>query len=72
MTKPTDRQKAIIKFAEDQLYFWKHTHDITSLTHMCDLKEFIHDLTDESILGTDDAKELNEILHLLYNFIRNH
>ena len=67
--KTNNTQRHICDVIHSQCDFWRHTNDITSPTHICDIHEEIFSkLSDE--INDSDAEEFGNILESLYWFIR--
>lgn len=62
--KPSEKQTKVIEFLEQQLKFWKHTNDIGSPTHICDISEFSSNM--DNILSEDEIKDLDSLTTDLY------
>lgn len=62
-------QKCLCDVIEGQQYFWKHSNDITSLTHINDIEEECFAQLD-NLINDDERKEFEQKLKDLYWFIR--
>ena len=67
--KPTDLQKKTIDTLLSIIKTWKSTNDITSPTHICDVREFLNaDLMDD--IDEKTMSDLEENLIDLWWFVR--
>lgn len=62
-------QQYLCDVIHSQQNFWKHSNDITSPTHLCDIEEECFTQLDD-LISDDDREELVEKLQDLYWFIR--
>ncbi len=62
-------QQYICDVVHSQADFWKHSNDITSYTHLCDIEEECHAQFD-NLLSDEEIEELAGKLQDLYWFIR--
>jgi hypothetical protein len=65
--KPSSKQLKVIEFLEQQLKFWKNTNDISSPTHIGDIREFSQFLDD--VLSKDEIIFVELITHEIYERI---
>lgn len=62
-------QKSICEVIENQQYFWAHSNDITSPTHLNDIEEECYSQLC-NLISDEDREEFEEKLKDLYRFIR--
>ena len=62
-------QQYLCDIIHSQQDFWKHSNDITSPTHLCDIEEECFTQLC-NLISDDDREELVEKLQDLYWFIR--
>ena len=67
--KPNKTQQYICDVIRSQQDYWKHTNDITSYTHLCDIEEECNAQLDD-LLSEEEIEELASKLQDLYWFIR--
>lgn len=62
-------QKCLCEVIANQQYFWKHSNDITSPTHLNDIEEECFAQLC-NLISDEDREEFEEKLKDLYRFIR--
>jgi hypothetical protein len=68
--KPTPRQNKILEMISNQVHFWMNTNDIDSPTHYSDLEDDVQSLEYIDQLSKEDAKQLENMLGDIYDFIK--
>ena len=62
-------QKCLCEVINNQQYFWAHSNDITSPTHLNDIEEECYSQLC-NLISDEDIEEFEEKLKDLYRFIR--
>jgi len=69
--QPSDKQKKIALFVEQQGRFWQRTNDINSPTHYSDIDESLRTLEFDEIITEKEAAILEAKMCDLFVFIKN-